>query len=392
MDGFTRGVTRHRRPVIAIFLICAVVCAVLFLGVEVNYDLTDYLPEDAESTVALDLMMEEFGSGVPNTRVMAVDLTLAEALELKEEIAQVPGVTDVMWLDDVEDITTPVELMDEATVSQYWKDGKALYSVTIESGREVEATDAIYEIIGDSGAISGDAASTASMQKLAVSEVIGAAAVLVPLIIILLLLTTTSWIAPLLFLITIGVAVLINMGTNVVFGEISFVTQSVSPIMQLAVSLDYAIFLLNSFERHRREVPDPEEAMRMAIKESFSSIAASAATTVFGFLALIFMRFGIGSDLGLNLVKGVVLSYISVMVFLPALSLSCMKLMDKTRHKRIIPELGRWAASSSRSASRRSYSCCWSSCPATSARAARTSSTAWAPPTPASATARTPSS
>lgn len=285
-------------PVIAIFLICAVVCAVLFLGVEVNYDLTDYLPEDAESTVALDLMMEEFGSGVPNTRVMAVDLTLAEALELKEEIAQAPGVTDVMWLDDVEDITTPVELMDEATVSQYWKDGKALYSVTIESGREVEATDAIYEIIGDSGAISGDAASTASMQKLAVSEVIGAAAVLVPLIIILLLLTTTSWIAPLLFLITIGVAVLINMGTNVVFGEISFVTQSVSPIMQLAVSLDYAIFLLNSFERHRREVPDPEEAMRMAIKESFSSIAASAATTVFGFLALIFMRFGIGSDPG----------------------------------------------------------------------------------------------
>ena len=143
MDGFTRGVTRHRRPVIAIFLICAVVCAVLFLGVEVNYDLTDYLPEDAESTVALDLMMEEFGSGVPNTRVMAVDLTLAEALELKEEIARVPGVTDVMWLDDVEDITTPVELMDEATVSQYWKDGKALYSVTIESGREVEATDSL---------------------------------------------------------------------------------------------------------------------------------------------------------------------------------------------------------------------------------------------------------
>ena len=339
MDGFTRGVTRHRRTVIAIFLICAVVCAVLFLGVEVNYDLTDYLPEDAESTVALDLMMEEFGSGVPNTRVMAVDLTLAEALELKEEIAQVPGVTDVMWLDDVEDITTPVELMDEATVSQYWKDGKALYSVTIESGREVEATDAIYEIIGDSGAISGDAASTASMQKLAVSEVIGAAAVLVPLIIILLLLTTTSLIAPLLFLITIGVAVLINMGTNVVFGEISFVTQSVSPIMQLAVSLDYAIFLLNSFERHRQETDDVEMAMRAAIKESFSSIAASAATTVFGFMALMFMRFEIGADLGMNLVKGVILSYVSVVVFLPCLSLACVKLLDKTRHKRIIPEL-----------------------------------------------------
>lgn len=341
MDGFTGGIIRHRKLVIALFLILTVCCAVLFLGVEVNYDLTDYLPEDAESTVALDLMMEEFGSGVPNTRVMAVDLTIAEALELKAEIAGAPGVTDVMWLDDVEDMTTPVELMDEATVEQYWKDGKALFSVTIESGREVEATEAIYEIIGEGGAISGDAASTASVQKLAVSEVLGAALVLVPLIIILLILTTTSWIAPLLFLVTIGVAVVLNMGSNVVFGEISFVTQSVSPIMQLAVSLDYAIFLLNSFERHRKEVPDPHEAMSMAIKESFSSIAASAATTVFGFFALIFMRFGIGKDLGLNLVKGVLLSYISVMVFLPALALSCMKLMDKTRHKRIIPELGR---------------------------------------------------
>ena len=341
MDGFTGGIIRHRRLVIALFLICTVVCAVLFLGVEVNYDLTDYLPEDAESTVALDLMLEEFGSGIPNTRVMAVDLTIAEALELKEEIAAAPGVTDVMWLDDVADLTTPVELMDEATVEQYWKDGKALFSVTIESGREVEATDAIYEIIGEGGAISGDAASTASVQKLAESEVVGAALVLVPLIIVLLILTTTSWIAPLLFLVAIGVAVVLNMGSNVVFGQISFVTQSVSPIMQLAVSLDYAIFLLNSFERHRKEVPDPHEAMRMAIKESFSSIAASAATTVFGFLALIFMRFGIGKDLGLNLVKGVVLSYISVMVFLPALALSCMKLMDKTHHKRIIPELGR---------------------------------------------------
>ena len=341
MDGFTGGIIRHRRLVIALFLICTVVCAVLFLGVEVNYDLTDYLPEDAESTIALDLMMEEFGSGVPNTRVMAVDLTIAEALELKEQIAEAPGVTDVLWLDDVEDMTTPVELMDEATVEQYWKDGKALYNVTIEDGREVEATDAIYEIIGEGGAITGNAASTASVQKLVVSEVVGAALVLVPLIILLLILTTTSWIAPLLFLVTIGVAVVLNMGSNVVFGEISFVTQSVSPIMQLAVSLDYAIFLLNSFERHRKEVPDPNEAMRMAIKESFSSIAASAATTVFGFLALIFMRFGIGKDLGLNLVKGVILSYISVMVFLPALALACMKLMDKTKHKRIIPELGK---------------------------------------------------
>lgn len=336
MDGLTRGITRHKKLVIAIFLVATVISAVLILGVSVNYDLTDYLPEDSESTIALDLMYEEFGSGVPNTRVMVRNLTLTGAVEMKEKIAQAPGVTGVMWLDDTQDMSTPIELMDSATVEQYWHDGTALYQVTIEEGRESEAVAALYEMLGSDVAISGNSANTASMQNLVVSEVVGAASILIPIIIIILLLTTTSWISPVLFLLTIGVAVLINMGTNVVFGEISFVTQSVSPILQLAVSLDYAIFLLNSFGRHRQEVDSSETAMRLAIKESFSSIAASAATTLFGFMALMFMRFGIGSDLGLNLMKGIVLSYVSVMVFLPALALASVKLLDKTSHRPII--------------------------------------------------------
>lgn len=336
MDGLTRGITRHKKLVIAIFLVATVISAVLILGVSVNYDLTDYLPEDSESTIALDLMYEEFGSGVPNTRVMVRNLTLTGAVEMKEKIAQAPGVTGVMWLDDTQDMSTPIELMDSATVEQYWHDGMALYQVTIEEGRESEAVAALYEMLGSDVAISGNSANTASMQNLVVSEVVGAASILIPIIIIILLLTTTSWISPALFLLTIGVAVLINMGTNVVFGEISFVTQSVSPILQLAVSLDYAIFLLNSFGRHRQEVDSSETAMRLAIKESFSSIAASAATTLFGFMALMFMRFGIGSDLGLNLMKGIVLSYVSVMVFLPALALASVKLLDKTSHRPII--------------------------------------------------------
>lgn len=336
MDGLTRGITKHKKIVIAVFLIATVISAVLILGVSVNYDLTDYLPEDSESTIALDLMYSEFGSGVPNTRIMVKNLTLTEAVEMKAKIAAAPGVTGVMWLDDTQDLSTPIELMDTATVEQYWHDGTALYDVTIEEGRESEAVEALYGIIGEGGAIAGNAASTASMQNLVVSEVVGAASILVPIIIIILLITTTSWISPILFLLTIGVAVLINMGTNVIFGEISFVTQSVSPILQLAVSLDYAIFLLNSFGRHREEVGDSTEAMRLAIRESFSSIAASAATTLFGFMALMFMRFRIGSDLGLNLMKGIVLSYVSVMVFLPALALASVKLLDKTSHRQII--------------------------------------------------------
>lgn len=336
MDLLTRGITQHRKLVIAIFLIAAIISAVMILDVSVNYDLTDYLPEDSESTIALDLMYSEFGSGVPNMRVMVKDLTLTSAVEMKAKIAQCEGVTDIMWLDDTQDLTTPIELMDEATVDQYWHDGTALYDVTVEDGKESEAVAAIYDVIGEGGAISGDAASTASMQSHVVSEVVGILVIMVPVTILILLLTTTSWISPLLFLMAIGIAVIINMGTNVVFGEISFVTQSVSPIMQLAVSLDYAIFLLNSFGRHREVVETSEEAMRLAVRESFSSIAASAATTLFGFLALMFMRFGIGADLGLNLVKGIVLSYISVMVFLPALALTSVKLLDKTAHKQII--------------------------------------------------------
>ena len=339
MDKLTKAITGHRRAVIAVFLVLAVVSAVLMLGVSVNYNLTDYLPPDAESTVALGILNDEFGTGIPNTRVMVSGLTLTEAEELKGEIAAVDGVTGVMWLDDVEDLDTPVELMDQATVEQYWRDGAALYQVTIAEGRESGTVDALYELIGDGAAISGDAANTAHIQKRVVTEVLSAAAMAVPIIVLLLLLTTTSWVAPLLFLASIGVAILINMGTNIVFGEISFITQSVSPIMQLAVSLDYAIFLLNSFERHRQETEDVELAMRLAIKESFSSIAASAATTVFGFMALMFMRFEIGADLGMNLVKGVILSYVSVVVFLPCLSLTCVKLLDKTHHRRIIPEL-----------------------------------------------------
>ena len=338
MDRFIHGVLRHRRGVILVFALSALLGAALFFGVRVNYDLTDYLPPEEESTRALELLTEEFSEGVPNARVMVTDVSVAEALEAKARIAAVDGVSGVTWLDDLWDMKTPLETADQALVEQYYKDGAALYQVTIDKGAEVSATTALYDVVGESGAITGNAMDIANSQNLVVREVLGAVAILLPIIILILVLTTTSWIAPLLFLLTIGVAVLINLGTNIFFKDISFITQAVSPILQLAVSLDYAIFLLSSFERFRTETEDVQEAMRRAVRQSFASIAASAVTTLFGFLALMFMRFRIGSDLGLNLVKGVVLSYISVMVFLPALALASVKLLDRTRHKRIVPE------------------------------------------------------
>lgn len=288
---------------------------------------------------AMDVMNEEFEGNVPTNRVMMHDLTIQESLAFKQELAAIDGVSDVTWLDDAIDIKQPLEMADQETVESYYKDGKALFTFSIQKGEEVATTDAIYDLIGEDNAMAGEDLNTATQQKMAGKESMYAGALLVPLIILILVLATSSWIEPLLFLTAIGVSVLINMGTNIFLGEVSFVTQSVAPILQLAVSLDYAIFLLHSFSDYRRKVADPQEAMQLAMKKSFSAITASASTTFFGFIALTFMNFEIGADLGINLVKGIVLSFISVMIFLPALTLLFYKWIDKTQHKSFLPRI-----------------------------------------------------
>ncbi len=329
-------IIKHKKIVLFTFLLIAVISTVAQFFVSVNYNMTDYLPDEAQSTRAIEIMEEEFTSSVPNTRVMITDVSIQEALLYKEQLAAIDGVSDVVWLDDVIDLKTPLEVADAETVESYFKDDKALFSLSIHSGEEVVVTDAIYELIGDDDAIAGEALDTATSQKMAGTEAFYAAALLVPIIILILVLSTTSWIEPVFFLTAIGVSVLINLGTNIFIGEVSFVTQSVAPILQLAVSLDYAIFLLHSFSDYRKKTNNPGEAMQLAMKKSFPAITASAATTFFGFTALMLMQFEIGADLGLNLVKGILLSYISVMVFLPALTLCFFKWMDKTQHRNFV--------------------------------------------------------
>jgi len=297
----------------------------------------DFLPQNASSTKAMDVMEEEFEGRVANTRVMIKDVSIQQALAFKEDIEAIDGVSDVMWLDDVIDIRTPIEMIDTDTIETYFKDNNALFTLHVAEGEEVAATDAIYDVIGNNNAISGDALNTAISQKATGQETFNAAAILIPVVIIILLLSTSSWIEPILFLTAIGVSVLINLGTNIFIGEISFISQAVAPILQLAVSLDYAIFLLHSFDDYRKEIDSPQEAMKLAMKRSFPAIAASASTTFFGFLALTFMDFELGADLGLNLVKGILLSFLSVIVFLPALTLMVYHLIDKTQHRQWFP-------------------------------------------------------
>lgn len=344
MKKYADIVIKHKKSVLIVFIVLALLGAFASLMVSINYNMVDYLPKDAQSTAAIEIMKDEFGGELPNANVMIKGVSIQEALSYKDKLMGIDGVIAVTWLDDVvgSDVLSsmPVDYLDSAIVENYYKDSTALFSVTVESGQEKTAIAAIRDIIGEDNAVSGDAVDSATAQALSSTEVIKAMGILIPVIIVILILATTSWLEPVLFLAAIGVAVLINMGTNLFFGELSFITQTISPILQMAVSLDYAIFLLHSFEEFRKEHP-PHKAMALAMKKAFSAIAASAATTIVGFLALLFMRFGVGADLGINLVKGIILSFLSVMIFLPALTLICYKLLDKTHHRSFIPSLNR---------------------------------------------------
>ena len=338
METVSRAIIRHKKLVMTLFIAAALVSVLLQFGVSVNYNMVDYLPETAQSTKALAIMNEEFREAVPNARVMLRDVSVPEALEYKEKLKKVDGVSNVLWLDDIIDIKVPLEMAEQETVEGYYKNNNAIISITIREGDEVAVTSEIYDIIGDNHALAGNAVDNASAKQMTGSETSKAIFILVPVIILILVLSTSSWLEPILFLGAIGISVLINMGTNLMFGEVSFITKAVSPILQLAVSLDYAIFLLHSFDNYRSKTDDVNRAMELAIKQAFPAIAASAATTLFGFMALVLMKFQLGANLGLILVKGIMLSFVTVIIFLPALTLSCYKLIDGTKHKKFMPD------------------------------------------------------
>ncbi len=340
MDRLINAIIARRRIVVAVFLILAVACSVCIPFVRVNYDMVDYLPPSAQSTKAVEIMTDQFDQAIPNAYVMARDVSVTEALQIKDHLASMDGVEMVMWIDDMVDTSVPIETLDEAMLDQYYKEGSALFQVAIAKGEEgsvVPAIRAYLDATEGGGAVSGDAADNAQMQESMIDQVMMAVAIIVPVIMFLLFASTTSWIEPLLFVAAIGVSILINMGTNVFLGEVSFVTHAVSPILQLAVSLDYAIFLLHAFADERAAGFDNESAMARAMRKSTATIAASAVTTLFGFAALSFMQFQIGADLGINLVKGIAFSFLTVIVFLPALSLLLCGLIDKTSHRLLMP-------------------------------------------------------
>jgi predicted RND superfamily exporter protein len=347
MDWIARQVLRFRKTIITIFAVAIAVFGTAALTLQINYDMTQYLPADANSTKALNVMKSSFKKDLPNATVMIPVNGVAQGKEYKDKIAKTTGVEDVMWLDDSVDLTKPVESLDQKTVDSYYKDGHALYQVTVESGDEQKAVSALKALAtnaktGESTvAVVGNAADMASSQKMALSQSSYAMLLLVPIILAILIIATRSWVEPLLYLATIGASIVINLGISSMMGEISFISMAVVPILQLAVALDYAVFLSTAYTAARETTASSVDAMKTAMKKSATSIFASALVGIFAFAALIFMNFKIGPDMGWGLVRGVVVSYVSVITLLPALTVAADKWIQKTHHRRFLPSFTR---------------------------------------------------
>lgn len=333
-------IIHKRRWIEKIFSVLFVFSLLCIPLVGVNYDLTKYLPDDAPSAQALDIMEKEFtypGIG----RVLLQDVTLREAKDIKDRIADVDGVDMILWCDSTTNIYGSSEFIDYDDIEDYYKDGDAYMDITFlesdSSDRTHAAVKEIQKIIDGKGVMAGSAASDTELGPTINTEVAHVMILAVVVIFLILTLTTTSWFEPLLFLMVMGIAIVIGMGTNLFFGEISFMSNAVGAVLQLACSMDYSIFLLHAFTREKESGVEPEQAMANALRTAISSIGASGATTVVGFLALALMRFGIGKDMGFVLAKSILCSLGTVLLLMPALILRYQSRIERTAHRSFMP-------------------------------------------------------
>ena len=337
--NIARWIVSRQKRIIVFFVLLAVASIFALPYVKIAYNLTDYIPEKAPSTIAIHQLQQDFQEELPNADVMVKVDSIGEALEYKQKLSASYAVKRVLWLDDVMDLRTPLEVVDNPNINSMYQQGQALFMLTMDLDQDlVKALADIRSIIGSDGAVRGQLVEYVTARSAVEEEITRILLFMIPLVLIILFISTTSWFSPILFICTILLAVLFNMGTNVFMPQVSFITQSVSAALQLAVTIDYMIFLLHAFEKYTRQTGDSKQAMRLAVSESFSSIMASSVTTICGFLALIFMRFRIGADLGIVLAKGIFFSLLSVLVLLPALILLLQPLLQKTAHRSFVPK------------------------------------------------------
>ena len=346
LEKLCNGIVNHRKLIGIFFAIILVLSVIGMSKVKINYDLSKYIPDDMPSKVALNLTKKEFGMQ-STARIMINDIDLPTAKNYKEKLEAIDGVYKVMWLDDSIDVYQPESFIDQEELSKYYKDGSALYDIMFDeddySDSTYNAVGKIQELVPENTNMSGSAVDNRSMREHLQSEIVTIMLFLVPLTLIILLLTTDSYFSSLIFVTVIGVSILLNMGTNIIFDSVSFVTFSISAALQFAVSMDYSVFMLHQFEQDKKKYATEEEAMKKTVKHASLSIMSSSLTTIAGFVSLAFMSFGIGKDIGLVFAKGIVFSLLCVIILMPYLILTFSKQIEKTKHRSLLPSFDKFS-------------------------------------------------
>ena len=345
MVKFGKKVVKYRIPILIASILLLVPAVFGYANTKVNYDVLTYLPEDIETMQGQEIMVEDFGVGAFS--MFIVDgMEDKDVVRLKEKIEDVEHVTNVLWYDSVADISIPESMLPDDIYNVFNSDTGTMMAIFFDEGTSADGTmDAIEEIRSLAGKqcfLSGMSAIVTDTKNLAEKETPLYVLIAVALAIIVLGLTMDSFFVPVLFLLSIGMAILYNLGSNYFLGEISYITKALAAVLQLGVTLDYSIFLMHSYEEQQvRYGGDKERAMAHAISQTFSSVIGSSVTTIAGFIALCFMTFTLGMDIGVVMVKGVIFGVIACVTILPSMILCCDKWIEKTKHKPLLPDIGK---------------------------------------------------
>ena len=316
-----------------------------YLNTRVNYDVLTYLPDNIETMKGQDILVNDFGTGAFS--MFIVDgMEEKDVAELKEKIEKVDHVANVIWYDSIADISVPMSMLPDDIYDVFNSDTGTMMAIFFDEGTSSDGTmDAIAQIrkiAGKQCFLSGMSAVVTDTKNLAEKETPVYVLIAVILAVIVLGLTMESFFIPLLFMLSIGMAIIYNLGSNYFMGEISYITKALAAVLQLGVTLDYSIFLMHSYEEQQvRYDGDKNRAMAHAISQTFSSVIGSSITTIAGFIALCFMSFTLGLDIGIVMVKGVIFGVIACVTILPSMILCCDKIIEKTKHKPFLPDIGR---------------------------------------------------
>ncbi|MDE7003136.1 MAG: MMPL family transporter [Oscillospiraceae bacterium] len=341
---FSKAVVKYRVPILILALLLMIPSVLGMAATRVNYDMLNYLPEDMDTVTGQNELLNDFHKGAFSFLILE-DMPAKDAAALKKQVERVDHVDTVLWYDSVMDISVPMELLPSRLYDVFNTENATMMAVFFDTSTSSDLTmDAIREIraiAGEKCFVSGMSALVTDLKDLCEAEEPIYVGLAVALACAAMLLLLDSWLAPFVFLASIGMMILMNLGSNYFLGEISYITKALSAVLQLAVTMDYSIFLWNSYNEQRRLCPDNGQAMASAIQATLTSVVGSSITTVAGFIALCFMSFTMGRDLGIVMAKGVLLGVLGCVTVLPALILVFDRPLQKTRHRSLIPDMGK---------------------------------------------------